>query len=96
MCVCALSFHKSKWIYQKHFTNDNGIYYKFNWLRPSNISLNIVFFLQTMAINSNLTAQNGFLISKNMAKMVSYLILMINLDDICDFHVPVAAILDCS
>ena len=33
---------------------------------------------------------------KNIEKVVSHLILLINLADMWDFHAPVAAILDCS
>ena len=56
----------------------------------------ILFFLQTMAITSNLTVNMDSPYLKNIQKLVLHLILVVKLPDIWYFHVPVAAILDCS
>ena len=79
----------------KYFATWSGISYKSNWLGPLNISSNFVFranYGNYLKFNSKC----GFSRSKNIEKVVLHLILVIILADIWYFHVPVAAIFDCS
>ena len=73
----------------------NGISYKFNWLQPFNISSNFVF-LANYGNYLKTNSLKGCSRSKNIENGVLHLILVAKLADIWDFHVPVAAILDCS
>ena len=57
--VCVLIFQKYKGRYSKHFSTRNNISYKSNSLCPLNIH-QILFFLQSMAIKSDLTVEMGF------------------------------------
>ena len=78
----------------KYFATWSGISYKFNSLRPLNISSNFVF-LANYGHYVKFNSKYGFSRSKNIEKLVSHLILVVKWADIWDFHVAVAAILDC-
>ena len=89
--VCVLTFQKYKGRYSKHFSTRNNISYKSNSLCPLNI-LQILFFLQSMAVRSDLTVEMGFSYLKH-GKVVLHVILATT--DIWDVHSTVVAILDC-
>ena len=79
----------------KYFATRSGISYRFNSLRSLNISSNFVF-LANCGHYVKFNSKYGFSRSENIEKLLLHLILVVKLADIWNFHVPVAAILDCS